>query len=77
MKRKLLYAISFLFISWAANSCEALTDCKVCRLVMTDTVTGVVTEDRNETEYCGADLIAVQVQKPIISGTTSTEYECR
>ena len=76
MKRKVLYAASFVFIAWAATSCEALNDCKVCRLVTTDTSTGQVNEGY-ETEYCGAQLLAIEAQKPVVVGSQSTVYECR
>ena len=43
MKRKLFFGASFVFIAWAAISCEALSDCKKCKMVTTDSSTGQVT----------------------------------
>jgi hypothetical protein len=77
MKKKVLYAAAFLFIAWAATSCEALDDCKFCKMVMTDTVTGDVNESDTETEYCGAKLLAIETAPPVVTGTTSTTWECR
>ena len=76
MKKKVLYAAAFLFIAWAAQSCEALSDCKFCRYVMTDSVTGEVTYG-NETEYCGAELLAKEAAPPVTTGALTTTVECR
>jgi hypothetical protein len=76
MKRKLLFGASFIFIAWAATSCEALSDCKKCKTVTTDSATNQVTEG-TETEYCGAKLIAIETTAPITTGTQTTKYECR
>ena len=69
MKRKILFAVFFIFMAWAATSCEDLMQCKKCRLVSTDSSTGEVIEDPNETEYCGAKLIAIEATPPITVGT--------
>jgi len=76
MKKKIKYAAAFLFLAWAATSCEALEECKFCRMVMTDNTTGDVTYG-NETEYCGAALIAVEAKSPTTVGNTTTTWECR
>jgi hypothetical protein len=76
MKRKLLFGASFLFIAWAATSCTALSDCKFCKLQTTDSSTGEIT-DGNETEYCGATLVAIEAQTPKTTGTLTTKYVCR
>ena len=76
MKKKVLYAAAFLFIAWAATSCEGLEQCKYCRLVETDLITGEVTEGF-ETEYCGAALIAIEAKGPFVTGTTKAEWVCR
>jgi hypothetical protein len=76
MKRKLLFGASFLFIAWAATSCTALSDCKFCKLVETDSSTGTVTNG-SETEYCGAALIAIEAKSPVTTGTLTTKYSCR
>ena len=76
MKRKLLFGAAFLFVVWAATSCEALSDCKFCKMVTTDSATGDVT-DGFETEYCGADLIAIEAKTPTTTGTLTTTWSCR
>lgn len=76
MKKKVLYAAAFIFIAWAATSCEALKDCKFCKMVTTDSSTGDVTEGF-ETEYCGAALIAIEAKGPTTVGKLTTVYQCR
>ena len=76
MRKKILYASAFVFISWAATSCEGIEKCKYCRLVETDLITGDVTEGF-ETEYCGAALIAIEAKGSYITGTTKAEWVCR
>jgi len=77
MNRKILFAALFIFLAWAASSCEDLMQCKKCRLVSTDSSTGEVIEDPNETEYCGASLITIETTPPKTVGTVTTEYVCR
>lgn len=76
MKRKILFAAAFLFVAWAATSCESLSGCKVCKVVTTDSSNGDVTEGP-ETEYCGAALIAIEAQAPTTTGTLTSRYRCR
>ncbi len=76
MKRLTLYVAALLFIAWAATSCEALKDCKFCKMVTTDSSNGQVTEGF-ETEYCGAALVAIQAKGSVTVGTKTTVYECR
>jgi hypothetical protein len=76
MKRKLLFGAAFLFVAWAATSCETLKDCKFCKMVTTDSSNGQVQEGF-ETEYCGAALIAIEAKAPVTTGTLTTKYQCR
>lgn len=76
MKRNLKFLAAYAFIAWAATSCTALSDCKICREVITDSGTGQVTEGP-ETEYCGARLIAIETTPPNVIGTLTTKYTCR
>ena len=76
MKRKLLFGASFLFLAWASTSCEVLSDCESCKLVTYDSATGDTTEAPNETEYCGATLLAIKSKSTTI-GTRTTTYKCR
>ncbi|HUX58101.1 MAG TPA: hypothetical protein VMV77_14075 [Bacteroidales bacterium] len=78
MKRKLLFGAAFLFVVWAATSCEALSDCKVCKLVTRDS-SGDIVNSGSDTEYCGTDLITIQATPSVtnpLSGDITT-YECR
>ncbi len=76
MKRKLLFGAAFLFVAWAATSCEALSDCKFCKMVTTDSSNGDVNEG-GETEYCGAELIVIKAKTPTTTGTLTTKWQCR
>ncbi|MCX6300589.1 MAG: hypothetical protein NTW82_00215 [Bacteroidia bacterium] len=76
MKKKVLYAAAFLFIVWAATSCEALDECKFCKMITTDNTSGSVTEGF-ETEYCGAALITIEAKGPTTVGNSTTTWECR
>lgn len=77
MKRKILFASLFILLSWGLTSCEDLIQCKKCRLVSTDLSTGEITEDPNETEYCGAALLAIEATPAKTVGNVRTEYVCR
>jgi hypothetical protein len=77
MKKKIIIAVFFIFIAWAATSCEDLMQCKKCRLVSTNSSTGEVIEDPNETEYCGAQLIAIEATRPVVVGNVTTKHVCR
>jgi hypothetical protein len=76
MKKKILYAAAFLFIAWAAQSCEALEECKFCKTVTTDNATGDVTYGP-ETEYCGAALVAIEAKGSTTVGNITTTCDCR
>lgn len=76
MKRKVLFGAAFLFVAWAATSCEALSDCQFCKMITTDTATGDTTEGY-ETEYCGAELLAIKAKGTTTTGTLSTSWTCR
>jgi hypothetical protein len=76
MKRKLFLGASFVFLVLSATSCEALSDCKKCKTVTTDSATNQVTEGP-ETEYCGAKLIVIETTPPVTTGTQTTKYQCR
>ena len=75
MKRKFLYAVSFVLLAWSANSCEALSDCKFCKNVTYEN--GQVLSETGETEYCGADLVKREATPDITVGSLTTKVECR
>jgi len=75
MKRKLLLGVFFVFLAWAATSCEALSDCGFCKNVTYDN--GVITNTGAESEFCGAELIAKKATPDYTVGTLVTKVECR
>ncbi|NLA48128.1 MAG: hypothetical protein GX876_01560 [Bacteroidales bacterium] len=77
MKRKILFSILLVLISWAFTSCEDMIQCKKCRLVSTDHNTGEISYDPNETEYCGTALAVIQATPAKTMGNVTTKYICR
>jgi hypothetical protein len=75
MKKNLLFAAAFMFITWAATSCEALSDCKYCRNVTYEN--GIVINSGPESEYCGAELIKKEATPDVTVGSLTTKVECR
>ncbi|HUV01431.1 MAG TPA: hypothetical protein VMW32_10745 [Bacteroidales bacterium] len=75
MKRKLFFGCTFLFLTWAFTSCEALNTCKICRQVTY--INGLVDQEGPETEYCDAKLIAIEATPDVINGNTRIAWECR
>jgi hypothetical protein len=75
MKRKLLFGAAFLFVAWAATSCEALSGCKFCKNVTYEA--GAVINSGSETEYCGTDLITKEATPDVTVGALTTKVECR
>jgi hypothetical protein len=75
MKRKLISGASFLFITWAFTSCEALSDCGFCKEVTYEN--GSVVNETAETEYCGADLVKQKAIPPVTIGSLTTKVVCR
>jgi len=77
MKRIFILAISFISITLAFNSCEALGTCKVCREVTYDAAGGPPISEGPETEYCDAALIAIEAKADIVIGDKRYSWECR
>ncbi len=75
MNRKLILAAAFFLMVWAFNSCESLSSCKICKQVTY--VDGVVTQEGTESEYCDANLVAIEAAKDIVNGNTRITWECR
>ena len=74
-ERNILFAVVFIFIAWAASSCEALfNDCGICKYVIYEN--NLVLSEGPEREYCGAKLIEIRTTPDVASGTTITKYEC-
>ena len=75
MKRKLIYSAVFIIMSLTLTSCESITGCKVCRQVTY--VDEKVEQEGNESEYCGAELIAIEAASDVVTGNTRVSWECR
>jgi hypothetical protein len=75
MKRKLISVASFLLITWAFTSCEALSDCGFCKEVTYEN--NSVVNEGTETEYCGTDLAKQKAIQPVTIGSLTTKVECR
>jgi hypothetical protein len=75
MKTKLVFGAAFLFVVWAATSCEALSGCKKCKDVIYER--GSVVNSGSEIEYCGAELIAKEATPDVTVGSQTTKVECR
>jgi len=75
MTRKFLFGAAFLFIAWAATSCEALSNCKLCKNVTYEN--GSVINSGTETEYCDAELIKKEATQDVTVGSLTTKVECR
>jgi hypothetical protein len=77
MKRKLCFAVTLLFFTWAFTSCMKQT-CETCKLV-TRTSTGDLVSSNVEAEYCGATLIAFKAANPDVTNPVTgnvTSLEC-
>jgi hypothetical protein len=74
VKSKFLFIAAFLLLSWAANSCEALTGCKVCQDVTYEDEKEVYSTA--ETEFCGDDLIKKEATPDLPIGKQIIKVEC-
>ncbi len=75
MKKKFIFGAIFLFVAWAATSCEALSDCGFCKNVTYEN--NVVINSGTETEYCGTDLVKKKATPDVTIGSLVTKVECR
>lgn len=75
MKYRIFFPIILLFITFTFNSCESLTGCRVCRQVTY--VNDKIEQEGNESEYCGAELVAIEAADDIVTGNTRVTWECR
>ena len=78
MKRKLSFGAAFLFVAWAATSCEDLGGCQTCKMV-TRSSGGDIVNTGAETEYCGTELATIKITPAVTNPTSGevTKYECR
>lgn len=76
MKRKVLFIISLVLISFTFTACDLIGgDCEICRYASYDQSTGSTTYT-GEAEYCGTDLIAMKATKSSTNGSVTTSVEC-
>jgi hypothetical protein len=76
MKRIITAGISFIIMVLAFNSCEVFGTCKICREVTYEVGGGVISEGP-ESEYCDAELIAIEAKDDLIIGDKRYSWECR
>lgn len=74
MKRKFTIAVAFVLVTLSFSSCEKT--CKVCQQNTYDSG-GTKTVTGSESEYCGAELIAIEATKDVTVGGQTTKWECR
>jgi hypothetical protein len=74
MKKKIIFGAFLLLLLVGAPACK--DTCSFCKAVTRDSGGSVVTSG-SETEYCGADLIAIKATPPVTIGGNTTKYECR
>jgi|WetSurMetagenome_2_1015567.scaffolds.fasta_scaffold211893_2 hypothetical protein len=78
MKRKLIFAASFLLISWAFTSCDGLSGCETCKFVI-KTSSGDLVSESGGTEHCGVELDIFIAANPTITDPITgnvTTLEC-
>jgi hypothetical protein len=74
VKSKLYITAIFLLLAWAANSCEALTGCKVCQDITYED--GKEVSSTPETEFCGDDLIKKEATPDLPIGKQIIKVKC-
>lgn len=75
MKRIILIALVLVSFSCVFTSCESLGFCKICREVTY--IDGAVTHEGPETEYCDANLVAIEATPDYVDGNMRITWECR
>ncbi|MBK7711322.1 MAG: hypothetical protein IPJ37_10515 [Bacteroidales bacterium] len=75
MKNRIKFIAALLFICWAANSCEAISGCKVCQDVTYEN--GLEVFSSPETEFCGDELIAKETTPDVTVGNQVIKVKCR
>jgi len=75
MKNRIVFIAVLLFICWAANSCEAISGCKVCQDITYEN--GKEVFSTPETEYCGDQLIAKESTADVTIGNQTIKVKCQ
>lgn len=76
MKKKLLFVAGLSMMMISFHSCDQLKTCKVCAQNTYNSSNTLITQG-SESEYCDADLIAIEATKDVTIGGTTTKWECR
>jgi hypothetical protein len=74
MKRKLLFAVSFVIIALSFNSCEE--GCKICQQNTYNSGGDLITAG-SETEYCDAALLRIESTPDVTVAGITTKWVCR
>jgi hypothetical protein len=75
MKRKLIYAASFIILTLSFTQCQK--NCKVCQQNDYDENSGALLKSGTETEYCDVALIGIEATKPVTVLGVTTKWVCR
>jgi hypothetical protein len=73
MKRVLMYAAGFIFITLSFSSCEQ--NCKTCQ--QNTYINGVLDHEGSPAQYCGTDLTSIEATPDYVLGNQVTKWECR
>jgi hypothetical protein len=74
MKRILLFAAGFVFITLSFTSCQK--NCKVCAQNTYDSGGNLITAG-TDTEYCDASLLGIEATQPVTVLGVTTKWVCQ
>ena len=74
MKRILLYAAGFVFVTLSFTSCQK--NCKVCSQNTYDSGGNLLTTG-SDTEYCDASLLGIEATQPVTVLGVTTKWVCQ
>jgi hypothetical protein len=75
MKKKILYLVCLVFLTWSVNSCDSLSkNCKNCKKVYYSGTT--YDHADSPTQYCGAELVTIQATGSVTIGAYTVKWEC-
>jgi ABC-type proline/glycine betaine transport system substrate-binding protein len=72
MKRKILYVCALVLMATGFSSCE--DTCKTCKQVTY--INGSWDHEGTASQYCGAELLAVEAMQDVVIGNSRTAWEC-
>jgi hypothetical protein len=75
MKRKLIYAASFILLTLSFTQCQK--NCKVCQQNTYKESDGTLLTTGSETEYCDIALIGIENTKDVTVSGVTTKWVCR